>query len=141
MDDNLKTKASIGIIISLLALAMLIIMIGGTFFDIDQKSESPRKQKQITSPSIAREFIIPAGGITIDKDISGQKLRFLAGDKIVIEILNEPFEKRKLVFLNQTKNSVKIRKEITTLWGRNPGFVEFMNTGKEEFFVQVKINP
>lgn len=139
MDDNLKTKASIGVMISLLALAMLIIMIGGTFFDIDQKSGNPRKQKRITSPSITREFGIPAM-TEIDRDISGQKLRFLAGDKIVIEILNEPFEKRKLVFLNQTKTSVQIRKRITTLWGRNPGFVEFINTGKEPFFVQVKIN-
>jgi len=91
------------------------------------------------SPSITREFGIPAM-TEIDRDTSGQKLRFLAGDKIVIEILNEPFEKRKLVFLNQTKISVQIRKRITTLWGRNPGFVEFINTGKEPFFVQVKIN-
>ena len=73
------------------------------------RSIRPKALSKKGSPSITREFGIPAEA-TIDRDTSGQKLKFLPGDKIVIEVLSTPFEKRKLIFLNQTKTSVKIRK-------------------------------
>jgi len=131
-------KWKIGII-GLIILLMMVFISSFQEKETSTPSSNTGFMTSTKSPSITREFKIPAG-TTIDRDISGQKLKFLTGDKIVIEVLNTPFEKRKLVFLNQTKNSVKIRKGITTLWGRNPGFVEFINTGKEPFFVQVKIN-